>query len=129
KNHFHVSMPELQTIIFLKLAIAGHLTLFVARARHCFLYRPHPAPLLLLAVFSTQIVAMLIASMGWFVTPISWEYIGLIWAYCLFWLLIEDALKKMVYRHLDNLIPRHRNFLAGFRRSLHFHSKNHNHSS
>ncbi len=129
KNHFHVSMPELQTIIFLKLAIAGHLTLFVARARHCFLYRPHPARLLLLAVFSTQIVAMLIASMGWFVTPISWEYIGLIWAYCLFWLLIEDALKKMVYRHLDNLIPRHRNFLAGLRRSLHFHSKNHNHSS
>ena len=125
KNHFHVSMEELQTIIFLKLAVAGHLTLFVARTKHFFLSRPYPAPLLLFAIICTQVVAVLIAGMGWFVTPISWEYIGMIWAYCLLWVFLEDALKLMVYRHLDHSVPRHKHFLAELRRSMHFHSKNH----
>jgi H+-transporting ATPase len=127
KNYFHVSAAELQTIIFLKLAVAGHLTLLVARSQNFFLSRPYPAPLLLSAVISTQLVAVCIASMGWFVTPISWTYIGLIWAYCLVWVFIEDRLKLMVYRHLDYSILRHRHYLAGLRRSMHFHSKNHNH--
>jgi len=103
KNYFHVGTLELQTIIFLKLAVAGHLTLFVARTRHFFLSKPYPAPLLLSAIMCTQLVAVLIAKMGWFVTAIPWEYIGLIWAYCLFWVFIEDSLKLMVYRHFDQI--------------------------
>lgn len=102
KNSFHVSLDELQTIIFLKLAVAGHLTLFVARTRNCFFTQPFPNPLLLSAIIGTQIVAALIAGFGWFVTPISWEYVGLIWAYCLFWVFIEDGLKLLVYRRLEN---------------------------
>ncbi len=100
RDYFQVSIEQLQTIIFLKLAIAGHLTLFVARTRHFFLFKPFPAPILLSAIISTQIVAALIAGFGWLVTPISWEFIGLIWAYCLFWVFVEDALKLFVYRHL-----------------------------
>lgn len=102
KNEFHVSLEQLQTIIFLKLAVAGHLTLFVARTRQCFLTRPFPAPVLLFAIISTQIVAALIAGFGWFVTPVPWEYVGFIWAYCLFWVFIEDSLKLWVYRHLEH---------------------------
>ncbi len=120
KNHFHVSIEQLQTIIFLKLAVAGHLTLFVARTRHCFLTRPFPAPLLLFAIISTQIVAVFIAKFGWFVTPISWEYIGLIWAYCLFWVFIEDGIKLLVYRHLEYRTKKHHTFLSRLKGSLHF---------
>ncbi len=120
KNYFHVSTAELQTIMFLKLAVAGHLTLFVARTRHFFLTRPFPAPLLLFAIIGTQTIAVLITGLGWFVTPISWEYIGMIWAYCLFWVFIEDALKLMTYHHLENKTPRHQHFLARLQRSLHF---------
>jgi H+-transporting ATPase len=119
RDHFHVSIDQLQTIIFLKLAIAGHLTLFVARTRNCFLTRPFPAPVLLFAIISTQIAAALIAGFGWFVTPISWEYIGLIWAYCLFWVFIEDGLKLLVYRHLEYRTKRHSRFLSHLRGSLH----------
>ncbi|WP_305909029.1 plasma-membrane proton-efflux P-type ATPase [Methylomarinum sp. Ch1-1] len=126
KNHFHIEMAQLQTIIFLKLAVAGHLTLFVARSRHFFLLRPYPAPLLLITIIATQLVAVLIAHYGWNVAPISWEYIGMIWAYCLFWVFIEDALKLTVYRRLEHSTPRHRHFLSGLRKSMHFHSKNHN---
>ena len=101
KNHFHVGIDQLQTIIFLKLAIAGHLTLFVARSQNCFLVRPFPAPILLFAIISTQIFAALIAAFGWFVTPISWEYIGLIWAYCLVWVFVEDGLKLLANGELN----------------------------
>ncbi|MGR9114285.1 MAG: plasma-membrane proton-efflux P-type ATPase [Gammaproteobacteria bacterium] len=125
KHHFHVGPKELQTIIFLKLAIAGHLTLFVARTKHFFLSRPFPSPLLLSAIVGTQLIAMFIAVSGWYVTPISWPYVGLIWSYCLFWVLIEDSLKLMVYRHLDQRLSGHTQFLKGLRRSLHFHSHNH----
>ncbi len=127
ENYFHVSVDELQTIIFLKLAIAGHLTLFVARTRHCFLCPPYPAPLLLFAIIGTQILAVVIARFGWLVTPISWEFIGLIWAYCLLWVFIEDALKLMTYRHLEHEISRHRHFLTRLGRSLYFHHRNHDH--
>jgi len=129
ESYYHVSTAELQTIIFLKLAIAGHLTLFVARTRHCFLCPPYPAPLLLTAIIGTQIVAMLIAHYGVLVTPISWEIIGMIWGYCLFWVLIEDGLKLMTYHHLENSSPRHRRFLNRVRHSLHFHAKHSNHNN
>ena len=119
RDHFHVSIDQLQTIIFLKLAVAGHLTLFVARTRNCFLTSPFPAPILLFAIISTQIVAALIAGFGWFVTPISWEYVGLIWAYCLFWVFVEDGLKLLVYRHLEYRTERHSRFLRNIKSSLH----------
>jgi len=32
---------------------------------------------------------------------ITWEYIGLIWAYCLFWVFIENVLKLAVYHHFE----------------------------
>ncbi len=124
ENYYHVSTEELQSIIFLKLAVAGHLTLFVARSRHCFLCPPYPAPLLFFSILGTQILAVCIVAFGWFVTAIPWEYIGLIWAYCLFWVLIEDAMKLMVYRHLEHRIPRHKTFLERLGRSLHFHHRN-----
>ncbi len=119
RDHFHVSLEQLQTIIFLKLAIAGHLTLFVARTRNWFLTRPFPAPILLFAILSTQIVAALIAGFGWLITPISWEYIGLIWVYCLFWVFVEDGLKLLVYQHLEHNTMRHRHFLSHLKSSLH----------
>ncbi|MDD5275642.1 MAG: plasma-membrane proton-efflux P-type ATPase [Methylovulum sp.] len=125
KNYFHVSLEELQTIIFLKLAVAGHLTLFVARTRNRFFTSPFPAPILLFAIISTQLVAALIAGFGWLVTPISWEYVGLIWAYCLFWVFIEDSLKLWVYRHLEYKSKKHNRFLSHLKASLHSHNTKH----
>jgi len=122
KNYFHVSLGQLQTIIFLKLAIAGHLTLLVTRTRRFFLSSPFPAPILLFAIISTQTVSTLIAGLGWFVTPISWEYVGLIWAYCLVWVFINDSVKLLVYRHLEHKTQKHDSFLSRVKGSLHSHN-------
>lgn len=129
KNHFHIEPAQLQTVIFLKLAVAGHLTLFVARTRHSFLSRPYPAPLLLLAIIGTQTVAVLIGGLGWFMPAIPWQHIGLIWGYCLIWMLIEDALKLIVYRHLDSTLPAHTSFLLGLRQSMHLSIRQKHHST
>jgi H+-transporting ATPase len=111
KSWFGIAPAVLQTVIFLKLAVAGHLTLLVARTKKSFWSPPYPAPLLLMAILGTQSVAVLIAGLGWFVTPIPWTYIGLVWLYCIAWIFIEDAAKLIVHRHLDRVALRHRRFL------------------
>jgi H+-transporting ATPase len=68
-----LGQAQIQSFIYLKLAVAGHLTLFVARTRRPFLSKPYPAPVLLIAILATQAVAALIVGFGFLVAPISWS--------------------------------------------------------
>jgi H+-transporting ATPase len=106
-----LSQPMLQTVLFLKLVVAGHLTLLVARTRGPFWKPPYPAGVLLTAILATQTVGVLIAGLGVFMTPIPWSYIAVIWGYCLVWLFIEDFAKRLVYAHLETTGPRLLRFL------------------
>jgi H+-transporting ATPase len=119
REWMHLTVDQIQTFVFLKLAVAGHLTLFVARTRRPMWTRPYPAPLLLGAILGTQVIAAAIAAYGFLVTPIPWSYIGLIWAYCLAWVVVEDLAKLAVYRHLDRQSRRHRGFLDTLGGRLH----------
>jgi len=92
---------HLQSLIYLKLAVAGHLTLFVVRTDGPFFKRPHPSAWLASAIIGTQIVAAMIVGFGFIVAAIPWSYVGLVWAYCLTWMFLEDWIKMLVYRHLD----------------------------
>jgi len=98
---FGVGIAQLQSLIFLKLVVAGHLTLFVARSKKPFFSRPFPAPILLGAILLTQGIAASIVGFGIFVTAIPWSWVGYIWAYCLVWIFIEDWVKMSVYRRMD----------------------------
>jgi H+-transporting ATPase len=111
-----------QSLIYLKLAVAGHLTLLVARTRRPFLSAPHPAPVLLLAILATQTIAALIVGFGILVQAIPWSYVGLVWGYCLVWVFVEDWAKLHVYHHLALTGKRHRSFLARVQEPLHPHS-------
>jgi H+-transporting ATPase len=86
-----------QTLIYLKLSVAGHLTIFVTRTRGPF-WSSRPAPVLLTAVGATQLVATLIAVYGLFMTPIGWGYAALVWGYALAWFLVNDRVKLGAYR-------------------------------
>jgi H+-transporting ATPase len=110
---------QIQSFIYLKLALAGHLSLLVARTRKPLYSKPYPAPILLGAILATQIAATLVVGFGLLVTPLPWSYIGLIWAYCLGWVVITDNVKLSVYRHLDLSAPRHRSFLNRIQESIH----------
>jgi H+-transporting ATPase len=110
---------QIQTLIFLKLAVAGHLTLFVTRTRRPVLADPHPAPIMLWSAIVTKIVATIFVAVGFLVAPISWGAIWIIWAYCLVWAFVADQVKLATYHHLDLTGSHHRRFLERVTGSIH----------
>jgi H+-transporting ATPase len=116
-----LSSAQLQSFIYLKLAVAGHLTLLVVRTQGPFLSKPYPARALLVAILGTQIVAVLIVGFGFLVAPIPWSYIGLIWGYCIVWVFIEDWAKRQLYCHLELSGRQHRHFLGRVQGRFHSH--------
>ena len=70
---FHLDHPHLQTLMYLMLSVAGHLTIFLTRTRGPF-WSIRPARILWMAVLGTQIVATLIAVYGLFMTPLGWGW-------------------------------------------------------
>ncbi len=97
---FHLDHAHLQTLMYLTLSVAGHLTIFLARTRGPF-WSIRPARILLLAVLGTQALATLIAVYGVFMTPLGWGYAALVWVYALVWFLLTDRFKLVAYRILD----------------------------
>ena len=87
-------------MLFLKLIVAGHSTLYITRIEGWFWERPYPAPLLLVATLGTEILGTLFAVYGVLITPIGWEYALWMWAYALAWFLIDDTAKMLAYRVL-----------------------------
>jgi H+-transporting ATPase len=120
REWMHLSIDQIQTFIFLKLAVAGHLTLFVARTHRPFWSRPFPSPLLLWSTVVTKVLATLfvVFPLG-LMTAIGWYDVGLIWAYCIVWIFIEDRAKLAVYRRFSMTTPRHRGFLQTLGTRLH----------
>ena len=97
---FHLDTGAVQTFMFLKLAVAGHLTIFVTRTRGPF-WSIAPAPSLLWSAVGSKVLATLVAVYGVFMTPIGWKWTFIIWGYALVWALINDRLKLLAYRIFD----------------------------
>lgn len=117
-----LDVAQIQSFIFLKLAVAGHLTLFVARSRKPFWSRPFPAPSMIWSALATKLLATFIVGMGWFMAAVPWKYVGLIWLYCIIWIFVEDWAKLVIYDHLKLQSPRHKHFLKRLNRSAHKHA-------
>jgi len=94
---FHLPGDVIQTFMFLKLAVAGHLTIFITRTRGPF-WSSRPAAILLWTAIATKLLATLAAVYGFLMTPVHWKYALLIWLYALAWFLINDWIKLAAYR-------------------------------
>ena len=115
----HLPVPQVQTYVFLKMAVAGHLTLFVSRSRDAYWRRPYPAPAMLWSAVLTKLAATLVCAWGLgLVAPIGWRDIALVWGYSIAWSVLTDFAKRAVYRHLAHSAPRHRHFLERLNLSL-----------
>jgi len=101
---FHMDRLHIQTLMYLKLSIAGHLTIFLTRTRGPF-WSIRPARILWIAVLGTQTIATLIAVYGLFMAPLGWKWAGFVWAYALIWALINDRVKLLAYRIFDPARP------------------------
>jgi H+-transporting ATPase len=98
---FHLDRAHIQTLMYLKLSVAGHLTIFLTRTRGPF-WSIRPAPILWIAVLSTQALATLVAVYGAYImTPLGWGWALFVWGYALAWFLFNDGLKLLAYRYID----------------------------
>jgi len=96
----HIDRPQLQTMMYLLLSVAGHLTIFQTRTRGAW-WTVRPARILVLAVVGTQLIATAICLFGFLVTPLWWGWAALVWGYAIVWFLLTDPLKLVAYRYLD----------------------------
>ena len=97
---FHIDRPQIQTMMYLLLSVAGHLTIFQTRTRGPW-WSIRPAPILFLAIVGTQVLATVICVFGFLVTPLWWGWAAMVWGYALAWFLVTDPVKLLAYRILD----------------------------
>jgi len=97
---YHLDRAHIQTMMYLMLSVAGHLTIFLTRTRGPF-WSIRPARILLVAVIGTQIVATLISVYGLFMAPLGWGWALFVWGYALIWALFSDRVKLLAYRIFD----------------------------
>jgi H+-transporting ATPase len=98
----HIDREHVQTMMYLKLSVAGHLTIFLTRTRGPF-WSIRPARILLAAVLGTQALATCIALFGFgLVTPLAWQWVLLVWGWALAWFLVNDRCKLLTYYALDH---------------------------
>jgi H+-transporting ATPase len=88
----HLGPDVLQSFIYLKLSVAGHLALFVARTKGPF-WSIRPAKPLLLVVVLTQTTATILTVYGILLPAMGWNLAGLVWGYALASFLVQDFLK------------------------------------
>jgi len=91
----------IQAMMFIKLDVAGHSTLYLTRAgKNHFWHKPFPSLKFFSFAFSSRIIGTLIAVYGIFMEPIGWKYAGYMWAYALIWWIFNDYIKVLTYKIL-----------------------------
>ena len=94
---------QVMMIIYLKVSISDFLTVFSARTRSFFFTRRPGTPLLIAAVVALGTSTLL--GRYWFLEngleQIDWHTIGILWAYCFVWFLIQDIAKVLFYKLLS----------------------------
>ena len=97
---FHLDHKHLQPMMYLKLSVAGHLTIFLTRTRG-----PFWSILACADSFTscsrTEILATFIAVYGFLMPPLGWRWAGFVWGYAILWALLSDRLKLLAYRYID----------------------------
>lgn len=99
ESYTDFSQTMIQSIIFTKLIIAGHATIFNTRTNDWFFKKPHPSWTLMIASFSTAFLGILIGVYGIFVPAIGWEWGGIVFAYAFAWFLFNDVVKVFFFRN------------------------------
>ena len=89
-----------QTAFFIKLIVAGHLTIFNTRIADWFFKKPYPSWVLALASFSTAVLGTIIGVYGFgLMTPINWQWALFLWGYAFSWFVFNDMVKMIVLRY------------------------------
>jgi len=121
EDYLHLPRDTVQTLIFLKLLVAGHLTIYLTRNIGLIWERPWPSWKLVVTTEATQVLGTLAAVYGWFVTPIGWGYALGIWGYALLWFLVNSFVKIQVYHLVHQFAAHQRRHIKKIETRLHHH--------
>ena len=96
-----LNLVVLQSFIYLKLAVAGNMTVFVARTKGHF-WSVKPAKQLLFASIAVQLTAIIITVYGVLLPAMGWELAALVWGYAFALFFITDLAKVRLYKLLNH---------------------------
>jgi H+-transporting ATPase len=119
RDFFHLAPDTLRTVIFLKLLVAGHLTIYLTRNAGAIWDHPWPNWRLIVFTETTQIIGTLAAVYGWFVTPIGWGYALAVWGYALVWFMVNSGVKIATHRLLERGMKSHQRHFQRVTQPLH----------
>jgi H+-transporting ATPase len=102
RDYFSLPGPMLQAVIFLKLLVAGHMTIYLTRNKGWVWQRPWPSWKLVVPSELTQLAGTLIVVYGIAMAPIGWYYALLVWAYTIVSFFVANAIKVCTYRLIEH---------------------------
>jgi H+-transporting ATPase len=95
RNVYHISNPVIQTMFFLKLAVSGHMLIYVVHTRRAW-WRRLPSSQIIWATSLTQAAATLLALVGILFQNISPLQVLIIWGWSLAWMQIAELSKHLL---------------------------------
>ncbi|HTO79510.1 MAG TPA: plasma-membrane proton-efflux P-type ATPase [Methylocystis sp.] len=101
REYLALSPSLVQPLIFLKLLVSGHMTIYLTRNKGPIWERPWPSLKLVVPCESTQLLGTLVVVYGWFMAPTGWPLALIVWAYTLVTFFGASAAKLAAYRLLD----------------------------
>jgi H+-transporting ATPase len=102
RDYLALSPPLVQSLVFLKLLVSGHMTIYLTRNRGPVWERPWPSWKLVVPAEATQVVGTLVVVYGFFMTATGWKLALLVWAYTLVSFMIASAVKIGTYWLLEH---------------------------
>jgi H+-transporting ATPase len=97
---YKLPIDLIQSIVFLKLAVQGHGTLYNVRTVDRNLWdKPWPSPIFWAATFSTRVAGTIIGVYGFgLITPTGWGWALFIWGYSILCLLTNNYVKLAFWK-------------------------------
>lgn len=107
RDYLVLSTDVLQSTLFLKLLVSGHMTIYLTRNEGWIWDRPLPSWKLVVPCELTQLAGTLVVVYGLAMSPIGWWLALFVWAYSLISFLVANAVKVASYRMLAHVLPWH----------------------
>jgi H+-transporting ATPase len=102
RDYLELSAPLVQALIFLKLLVSGHMTIYLTRNKGPIWERPWPSWKLVVPSEATQVLGTLVVVYGWFMAPTGWPYALMVWGYALGSFMLASTVKIGTYRLLEH---------------------------
>lgn len=102
KNVVHLPIAVIQTMFFLKLAVSGHMLIYVAHTKHKW-WRWLPSRQVIWATTLTQLLATVVALTGLLFQQLTIEQALLVWVWAFAWMQIAELAKHLFQaKHVES---------------------------